>query len=78
MCDPRILGLLFTFVGHVQQDIEARKIRVTVNDRQGLLVLYLHQLMYGSQEFLEKPVFLLAKSDLRKVRMILASFLSHI
>jgi hypothetical protein len=77
MRDARILGILFSLTGHVQQDIETRKIRVPVDDRLRLLFLHLYQLMYGDEEFLQEPALFLTRRDLRKVCIIVASFLSH-
>jgi hypothetical protein len=78
MCDVRILRSLFSLTSHVQQDIETRKIKVLINDRLGLLFLYLYQLMDGGQQLLPEPISALASLDVRKARTILAAFLRHI
>ena len=52
MRDERILSIVFPLTGHVQKDIETRKIGIAANDRLDLLFLYLYQFMDGGQKFL--------------------------
>jgi len=69
MRDPRILRVIFLFLGEVQQHIEAGEILVAFNHGVRLLVLQHIQLVNGGKKGLDQPLPFHTKCAVPKARL---------
>jgi hypothetical protein len=65
VCDPGVLGLIFSLLGQVEKHIEAREIVVTLNHRSRLLSLNRIELLNGVQKFTKEPLLVCTKRNPR-------------
>jgi len=64
---PRIFGLLFLFVGEVEQKVKTTEIQIALNSGSHLLIVEFDELAGSLQKFIHEPVFLFAETDFRRL-----------